>query len=114
METAPTIAAVVDNFMQYGAAPAMVAFGRENSDAWSYGKLAAETSQLTRALLGKIKRGEAVALFAPSGPQWIIAALATIRAGAVALPIDAQTDDEGLVHVLTDSGAGHFFPTRES
>ena len=113
MATPPTIAAVVDNFMRFGAAPAMVAFGRESSDTWSYGKLATETSQLTRALLGKIKRGETVALFAPSGPQWIIAALATIRAGAVALPIDVQTDDEGLVHILTDSGAPHIFTTRE-
>ena len=96
METPPTIAAVVDSFVRYGTAPAMVAFGRDNFDTWSYGKLAAETSQLTRALLGKISQGEAVALYAPSGPQWIIAALATIRAGAVALPIDVQTDDEGL------------------
>src|SRR4249919_311877 len=105
METPSTLAAVVDNFVRYGTAPAMVAFGREDSDVWSYGKLAAEVSQLTRALLGKMKRGEAVALFAPSGPRWIIAALATIRAGAVALPIDFQTDDQGLVHILEDSGA---------
>lgn len=109
----PTIAALIDALEGHGAAKAIVAFEKEGAAQWSYGKLAAHISQLSRALSQEVRPGETVALLAGSGVPWIVAALATMRAGAIALPIDVQTDDAGLTHILTDSGAERIFTTAE-
>ncbi len=60
-----------------------------------------------------VERGEPVALFAASRPEWIIASLAVIRAGAAAMPVDAQLGEETLRHILADSGVRFAFATTE-
>src|SRR5690606_32413372 len=50
---------------------------------------------------------------AASRPEPIIAALATVRAGAVVVPIDEQFSDRALAHVVADSGARLLFTTED-
>jgi long-chain acyl-CoA synthetase len=44
-----------------------------------------------------------VALYSPNRPEWIIACMALLYAGAMPLPIDSQMARDDLVHVLEDS-----------
>jgi long-chain acyl-CoA synthetase len=106
-----TLSAVIDRFPDHGQSEAIIAFDKREADVWSFGRLTAEISQLAQALTAMLEPGEAVALFGPTSKEWIVAALAAIRAGAIALPIDVQTDDEGIAHILADSGARHIFTT---
>lgn len=41
-------------------------------------------------------------MLAPNRPEWVIAALGVIHAGAVLVPVDHQLGDDLLVHVLND------------
>ena len=50
--------------------------------------------------------GDRVLLFTEIEPEWIVAVLAVLRAGAVIVPVDIQFNDEALAHVLSDSSAG--------
>src|SRR5436309_14564931 len=74
---------------------------RQDRMQWSFAQLSDHIERLARGLLTRgIGRGKQVALFAPSGPEWIAAALAVIHAGAAATPFDVQFDAETLAHVL--------------
>ncbi len=97
---------LLDALSQYGGSPAVLALRETEVKAYSYTELADDVERLAHGLAGAgIAQGEAVAVFADSGPEYILACLSIIRAGAVVLPVDVQMDDATLQHVLTDSGA---------
>ena len=47
--------------------------------------------------------GDRAAIIADNSPEWIVAALAVIRAGGVVVPIDVQLGEKALRHVFDDS-----------
>ncbi|MDQ3252249.1 MAG: AMP-binding protein [Actinomycetota bacterium] len=105
---------VVDGLSARGERPALVAFGEEGVEIWSYGELADRVLHLARGLRGVgVDRGDHVALLAVNCKEWVAACLAVISAGAVIVPLDAQLGDEALGHVLVDSGARHVFTTAD-
>jgi long-chain acyl-CoA synthetase len=55
-----------------------------------------------------------IALCAAHGPEWIVAALATIAAGAVLVPVDPQTDPKSLSHIMDDCGATLWFTSAQT
>ncbi len=60
-----------------------------------------------------VRPGDSVALLAGASPAWFAACLAVIAAGGVAAPVDEQSSDEVLKHVLADSGTRLVFTTRD-
>ena len=78
-----------------GAAPAIIAFAGERAEETSFADLARRARGLAHELARRgIGPGGSVALIAPSSTAWIVAFWAIAATGAVAIPIDAQTDDD--------------------
>jgi long-chain acyl-CoA synthetase len=78
--------------------------GRYRSISWQ--EVAQQVTHLARGLraLG-IERGDRVALVAENRPEWMIADLATIAAGAITVPAYTTHTVEDHRHVLANSGA---------
>src|SRR5215207_276536 len=109
-----TLRTVVDGLSAQDGRPALVEFGTEGTEVWSYGELAGKVRRLAGGLVGAgVERGEPVALFAANRMEWVVACLAVISAGGVVVPLDAQLGDEALSHTLADSGARCVFTTTE-
>jgi long-chain acyl-CoA synthetase len=113
MTEATTLEPVVNRLAEHGGKTALVVFGKEEIERWSFEKLAARARSFACGLAtAGFKRGDTVALFAENRSEWIAAALGVIRAGAVAVPLDVQLGDETLVHVLRDSEARAIITTE--
>jgi long-chain acyl-CoA synthetase len=107
-----TLRTVVDGLSAQDGRPALVEFGPEGAEVWSYGELAGKVRRLAGGLVGAgVERGEPVALFTANRMEWVVACLAVISAGGVVVPLDAQLGDEALGHALADSGVRHVFTT---
>jgi long-chain acyl-CoA synthetase len=114
MSSLVTLHDLLDGLSAFGERPALIAFTGEGRQEWSYGQLARTVREVAQGLAAVgIEPGDAVALFAPDRPEWIAAALATLQAGALAIPLDAQFADEPLSHVLTDSGPRLIFTASD-
>jgi long-chain acyl-CoA synthetase len=109
-----TLGPVIDKLSGHGGRPALVAFGEEGVESWSYRELAGRVRLLAHGLRGVgVGRGDHVAIVCGNRPEWVAACLAVISAGAVVVPVDVQLGDDALGHVLADSGAGHVFATAD-
>jgi long-chain acyl-CoA synthetase len=109
-----TLGSVIGGLDAHGGRPALVAFGEQEVEIWSYRELAGRVRLLARGLRGVgVDRGDHVAIVCGNGPEWVAACLAVISAGAVVVPVDVQAGDDALGHVLDDSGAGHVFTTAD-
>src|SRR5690606_5812334 len=114
MDQPETLQKLIHGLSRHGERAAIVAFGKERVKAWSYARLADHVARLAAGLMAHgLQRGEPVVLFAGNSPRWIIACLAVMGAGAVAVPVDAQMSRDELRHVLRDSGARRAFTTGE-
>ena len=111
MQSLATLIPAIDGLADDAAAPAILAMTPQGPRVTSRGDLREQVLRLAAGLAARVPRGEAVALFAADRPEWIAAALAAIRAGAVVLPLDVQASDENLAHMLADSGARLVFTT---
>ena len=87
-----------------GARPDKVAF-RDRERAVTYGVLAQRTAALAGqlAVLG-VAPSDRVAVWLPNGVTWIESCLATLRAGAVVVPISHDASEGEAVYRLTDAG----------
>jgi acyl-CoA synthetase (AMP-forming)/AMP-acid ligase II len=72
----------------------------------TYGELAGLVESSTRAMLAAgVERGDRVAIWAPNGLGWIVAALGAQSAGAALVPINTRFKGEEAAHVLSASQA---------
>ncbi len=72
---------------RYGDAPAIL----DQGERWSYAKLWHEVRIATSALLKRqIGAGSRVAIWAPNGRDWIVAAIATQATGAAIVPLNTR------------------------
>lgn len=89
-------------------------FQKEAIEQRTYVRLREDVEQLASGLKSKgIECGQHVAVMARNGYEWIVTALAVLRAGAVVVPIDIQIDDHILRHILRDSTARLLFTTSD-
>jgi long-chain acyl-CoA synthetase len=101
-----TLQALVHALADHGEKPAVVAFQQNECQAWSFTMLADYAQRLAAGLAeAGLQRGDHVLLFAPNRPEWILACCALLAAGAVPVPVDAQSSEADLRHVLVDSDA---------
>lgn len=72
----------------------------------SYRRLRRHANRFANALTTQgIKKGDRVALFLPNCPQYVIAYYGALKAGAVLVNLNPQTEQADLEHQLNDSGA---------
>lgn len=113
MTETSTLLSLVRSLAPRGEAPALIQVGEAGLRTWSYREL----SDLALGLAGGLKElgvkpGEAVALLAPNRPAWVVARLALLGAGALAVLVDDLWTGPVLARVLEDSGARLVFTTR--
>lgn len=98
-----------------GGTPAMLSARGRHLETCSYAELFARVSTLAS---GMANHGVApqthIALCAAHGLEWIVAALATIAAGAVLVPVDPQIDPKSLLHIMNDCGASLWFTSAQT
>ena len=81
--------------------PAIVALQKEGLDVWSYRKLSDHIARLAAGLAeAGLCRGERVAILAGNSPEWVVACLAVIQTGGVAVPLDVQLAANALNRLL--------------
>lgn len=91
---------------QYGDAPFLL---RHTPDGWrdlSFVE-AARAMHASRAMLEAegVRRGDRVALQSENRPEWTLAYLAVLAAGAVVVPLDAQLRPREVAEILATAGA---------
>ncbi|MCR9218859.1 MAG: AMP-binding protein [Alphaproteobacteria bacterium] len=98
-----TLHDVVAALPSFGERPAVLTLEGETVSSLSFAELAERVGRLSAGLRAQPGfAGAHAAILAPNGPDWIVACLAVIDAGGVAVPVDAKLDDESLAHVLAD------------
>jgi long-chain acyl-CoA synthetase len=109
-----TLGSMIDVLAEHGDRQAVLALQEEGAESWSYGDLAEHARRMAHGLTKVgVSRGDHVVLFASSRPEWMVACLAIVAAGAVATPVDVQVDDQTLSRILDHSGAELIFTTAE-
>ena len=95
---------------RHGDRPAIV----DGGEVLSFARLAREVSQAACALTGLgVATGDRVAVWAPNGWQWIVAALGAHSAGAAVVPINTRFKGEEAAYVLGKSRARVLFTTTD-
>lgn len=90
-----TLDALAAGFAARGARTALIAFSRDGIRELSYQELAVAIAEAAAGLRERgVSPGERVALWAPSSPDWVVAYFAIVMAGAVAVPLDDQSNAE--------------------
>jgi long-chain acyl-CoA synthetase len=101
-----TFRTFLDDMARRGQAPALIAVRDGALHIVSFEDLAARTRALAGRLLQQgVKPGEATALLAPNGFEWVIARLALGAIGAMAVVIDELATDGEVQTILSGSGA---------
>lgn len=91
-----------DSTKKFPGHPAIIYFGKKIS----YSKLDELANKLGLALKGLgIEENDGVALHLPNIPQFIIAYLAILKIGAIAVPINPTYKGKDLEHIIENSGA---------
>src|SRR5919199_940444 len=92
-----TLSHLVDVLAEHGDRQAVMELQRGGVASWSYRDLIEYARRLAHGLTrAGVSRGEHVMLFGPSRPEWIVACLAIVGAGALATPVDVPLTDEAL------------------
>lgn len=114
MDTMHTLQSLVHALHTFGDKPCLLALHHDGIARWSYAEVDDHVQRLAHGLarIG-VGRGDYVALLATNRPEWVIACLAVIGAGAAIVPLDTGIRTEALEGVLHDSAARFIFTTTE-
>lgn len=108
-----TLRAPIEELGSRGDRPAILALQKNGVRSWSYSELDDRVRRLAAGLVDAgVGRKVTVGLWADERPELIVAALAVIAAGGVAVPLDAQFSGKVLKGVLEDSDVEYLFTTK--
>lgn len=80
---------------------------------WTHAQLSRLALSLAAGLAQDgVKAGDAVAILSPNRAEWILARLALLELGALAVPLDDMLGDEEVARGLSRAGARRIFTTR--
>jgi long-chain acyl-CoA synthetase len=114
MESLVTLQSLVEKLSILGDKECILEMQPQGIRRWTCAEVAEATQQLARGLVeAGLRPGEAVPILAHNRPEWVIAALAILSAGAVVSPLDTQITTENLERVLHDSAARFIFTTTD-
>jgi long-chain acyl-CoA synthetase len=104
MTPAPTgMQSLVERLPTYRSRPAVGMRGTFGAWWWSYRELYAHTHRFASQLASwGVGPGERVVIWAANGPEWVAAALGTMIAGAVVVPVDDAASPELLRRLLDE------------
>ena len=99
---------------QWGERPAIVSVAVDGTvSSWTYAELARLSASLAAGLAHDgVKAGDAVAILSPNRAEWILARLALLELGALAVPLDDMMGDVEIASGLRRAGARRVFTTR--
>jgi long-chain acyl-CoA synthetase len=104
-----TLQALLPRFRERGEAPALAAFGGAAPRIVSFAALEDRAMRLA----GLFRQNEPVGIYAPNGVEWIVARIALIAAGALAVHCDSEWPAERLAQVLGVAKCQRVFTTKE-
>lgn len=108
-----TLQTLVRTLSVHGNCPAILAFHKQTVETWSFDNVSDAVAGLAAGLTESgLRKGEYVAIYSPNRPEWIIACLALLSAGAIPVSIDSQMASDDLVHVLKDCAARRLITVR--
>ena len=108
-----TLGDLIERLQRQPAAPAVIAHRAGGAETWTAGELASRARALAAGLRQSgLAQDEIVGLLAPSQPEWVLALLAIVRAGAIALPLSEQITASELARILRHSGCRRICTTR--
>jgi long-chain acyl-CoA synthetase len=91
---------------------AIVWLSRDSVETITRDEIFARAGRLAAGLQrAGLERGDRVALMAPNGSDWVVAALGTVYAGGAVVPLDTQMPGDDLAHVLEDCAPRFVFTT---
>jgi long-chain acyl-CoA synthetase len=94
------------------AHPAVMVVRGESIRTLSYAEIAGRARQLAFGLIAAGTRaGDAVVVYGPNSPEWIIVALAVGACGAMLAPVDDVLAETDAAVIVADSGARVIFTT---
>src|SRR5690606_13682831 len=100
---------LVAAFRARGEHPAIVTLAADgNISTVSYAGLDEDLRRFARGLGQAFGDGARVLLWAPNSPAWITAYFGIIAAGGIVIPLDDQSDTEGLLAVLAQNEPAAF------
>lgn len=97
------------SFNKFADLPALAFSGDQPRTYQEIHKKVQETSLML--LQNAVKKGDKVAILGENSPNWVIAYMATVSLGAVAVPILPGFTDEDTRHIVRDSGVVAIFIT---
>ncbi|HKJ76062.1 MAG TPA: AMP-binding protein, partial [Gammaproteobacteria bacterium] len=108
-----TLAPLFEALAAGGEREALVGLQARDVRRWCYREVAEAVERLAAGLQAEgVAPGSVVVLYAPPSPEAVVAALATVRAGALIAPLDVQFEPETVTTLLRESGAGLAFTTE--
>ena len=102
-----TIPALVeDAAARHGDIEALVGVGDDRGLRLTYAALAGEVDRYARGFVAAgVEPGARVAMWAPNCPEWMLAALGALRAGAVLVPLNTRFKGGEAAYIVRSSGA---------
>lgn len=99
---------------RWGDRPAVVSVAADGTvSRWSHAELSHLALSLAAGLAHDgVRAGEAVAILSPNRAEWILARLALLELGALAVPLDDMLGDDEIARGLARAGARRVFTTR--
>jgi acyl-CoA synthetase (AMP-forming)/AMP-acid ligase II len=94
---------VQDAATRFGEAEAIVDLHGPGASTtrWSFDRLAEEVATATRAVVAHgIEPGDRVAIWAPNCAEWVVAALGSVGAGAVLVPLNTRYKGAEAAYIL--------------
>ncbi|MGR8918814.1 MAG: class I adenylate-forming enzyme family protein [Gammaproteobacteria bacterium] len=73
--------------------------------SWTYAELLADSERLARALLGRHRPGERIAVWAYNTPEWVLLEMAAALAGLTLVTVNPSFQPREVHYVLEQSGA---------
>ncbi|MEU8633026.1 AMP-binding protein [Amycolatopsis sp. NPDC048633] len=80
---------------------------------WTYSDLLAEAEEVARALLGRFRPGDRIAVWAHNIPEWVLLEMAAALAGTTLVTVSPALREAELRHVLGQSRAAGIFLVRD-
>jgi long-chain acyl-CoA synthetase len=101
-----TLRDLVEGLARHGSRPALVQVRDGKGLALSYTEIGVRALALAGALAARgVRPGDAVLMFGPNSPDWVIVRLALGALGAIAAALDDLTTDDELKVLVPDSAA---------
>lgn len=108
------LSGLIEGLSERGATSVWMQFTADGVREFSYKKLAGQSRRLANGLIALgVSSGQPVALLAEPSFEWLVACLAAIRAGAMAMPLDVQMGSDVLEGIFDDSRAQVVFTTED-